>query len=420
MESPTGLKRHTTIFLSYKREDADEVSRLQSQLHARGIQAWRDVTHLSIGSVTKDEIVRTLTEECDVFLLYVTPESLDANFIWHVEVPTALDCYENDHSFSIIPVLRGVSIHQLRQCCARHGVQDLTAFNAIRGPVGVDGKWDESEVHIFMREIAQRVLHDALHLRLQRVTGPRTYEPSLCLHTSHYMPPIDDLDLDLNWTEFFKEGTDERWPSEQEWQDTLLPALYDVKNTLSTLPHSGILRIAVHGFLPVAFALGFILPQNARFTFVLEHKQEKWRSDEPPFHESEPLTTRLFEMEDGDKQVAVVELSISRWVTTIVDAQLPSLGITPGYRLQLEINGGPDTNSVKDGAHASAIARQFGRELRTLYDRQGVRQIHLFFAAPVELATLLGHHLNATGTLNVYQHVRNPGLYVLGCVLKHQ
>ncbi|GAC1563570.1 MAG: hypothetical protein NVS2B2_29410 [Ktedonobacteraceae bacterium] len=419
MDSPTGLKHQTTIFLSYRRKDADEVSRLQSQLHVRGVQAWRDVTHLPIGSVTKDEIIRTLTEECDVFLLYVTPECLDSDFIWRVEVPAALHCYEYDHSFGIIPVLRGVSINQLRQCCARHGVQDLTEFNATF-PTGVDAKWDES-VDVPPKEIAQRILQAVLHQRLHRVnTGHRTYEPSLCLHTFHYVPPIDNLDLDLNWSDFFKDGTNERWPSEQEWQDTLLPALYDVKNTLSTLPHSRILHIAVHAFLPVAFALGFVLPQNARFTLVLEHKLGKWRSDEPSLSESEPLTTRMFEMENGDRHVAVVELSISRWVTSIVDAQLPSLGITPSYRLQLEIKGGPGIDSVKDGAHASAIARQFGRELRVLYDRRGVRQIHLFFAAPVELATLLGHHLNATGTLHVYQHVRNSGFYVLGCVLQHQ
>jgi len=417
MESPTDLKRQTTIFLSYRRKDADEVSRLQSQLHVRGLQAWRDATHLPVGSVTKDEIIRTLAEECDVFLLYVTPESLNSDFIWDVEVPAALHCWEHDHSFGIVPVLRGVSIHQLRQCCVRHGVQDLTAFNAIPFPIGVDGTLDES-VDVPLRKIAQRVLHAVLHQRIQRVnTGHRTYEPSLCLHTFHYVSPIDDLDLDVNWTEFFNDGTSERWPSEQEWQDTLLPALYDVKKTLSTLPHSGMLHIAVHAFLPVAFALGFVLSQNARFTLVLEHRQGQWHSDEPPLSENEPLTTRLFEMEDGDRHVAVVELSISRWVTAIVDAQLPSLGITPGYRLQLEIKGGPGTDSVKNGTHASAIARQFGRELRTLYDRRGVRQIHLFFAAPVELATLLGHHLNATGTLSVYQHVKDSGLYILGCVL---
>ena len=420
MDSPTGLKRQTTIFLSYRRKDADEVGRLQSQLHVRGLQAWRDVTHLPVGSVTQDEIIRTLTEECDGFLLYVTPESLDSDFIWRVEVPAALRCYESDHSFGIVPVLRSVSMNQLRQCCARHGVQDLTAFNAITFPTSIDGQQSES-VQISPEDIAQRVLHAVLRLRLRHTNvGHRTYEPSLCLHTSHYTSPIHGLDLDLNWTEFFKDGTKERWPSEQVWQDTLLPALYDVKNTLSTLPHSGTIRIAVHAFLPVAFALGFVLPQNARFTLVLEHKQGTWRSDEASLHESEPLVTRLFEMEEGDRQVAVVELSVSRWITSTVDAQLPPLGITPRYRLQLEIKGSPDTNSVKDGAHALAIARQFGRELRTLYDLRGVRQIHLFFAVPVELATLLGHYINANGTLNVYQHMRSSGLYVLGCVLQHQ
>jgi len=57
----------------YWRKDADEVRRLQSQLHIRGVQAWRDATHLLIGSVTKDEIICTLTDEYAVFLLYAAP-----------------------------------------------------------------------------------------------------------------------------------------------------------------------------------------------------------------------------------------------------------------------------------------------------------------------------------------------------------
>ena len=420
MDNPTELKRQTTVFLSYRRKDADEVSRLQSQLHVRGVQAWRDVTHLPVGSVTKDEINRTLTEECDGFLLYVTPECLDSDFIWRVEVPAALQCWEQDHSFGIVPVLRGVSIHQLRQCCIRYSLQDLTEFNAIPFPTGVDGTWDES-VHIRLREIAQRVLHAVLQQRIQRVNaGSHTYEPSLCLHTFHYGAPTDDLDLDLNWTEFFNDGAKTRWPPQQEWQDTLLPALYDVKDTLSVLPHSRSIHTEVHASLPVAFALGFVLSQNARFTLVLKHKQGQWRSDELASRENEPLTTRLFEMEDGDKRIAVVELSVSRRITASVDAQLASLGVIPGYHLQLEVKGNPDTDAVRDGAHASAIARQFGRELRRLYDVRNVRHVHLFFAAPVELATLLGHYLNATGTLYVYQFVNNSGLYVLGCALQHQ
>jgi SMODS-associated and fused to various effectors sensor domain/TIR domain len=418
MDNSADWERPATVFLSYRRKDADDVKALQSELQVRGVRAWRDMTHLSIGSLTRDEIIRAITEECDAFLLYVTPESLVSDFIWNVEVPAVLHCWEQEHAFAIVPVLHGVSLNELRQCCASHGLADLTAFNAITFPVFDDGR-DES-VHIPLREIAQRILHAVLHLQLRRVRAERrTYEPSLCLHTSQYMSPIDHLDLDLNWTEFFIDGRSERWPSQQEWQDTLLPALYDVKDTLSALPHSRILRIAVHAPLPVAFALGFVLPRTARFTLVLENERWTWRSDEPLSGAGEPLTTRLFELNDGDRQVAVVELSISRPVTPAVNAQLPSLSIAPGYRLQLDIKGGAGLDSVRDGAHALAIAHQLGRELRSLCDLRGVRQLHLFFSAPVELAALMGHHLNATGTLHVYQYVRSQSRYIPGCVL-HQ
>jgi len=50
------LERPATTFLSYAREDAEEVKYLQQQLNVRGVRAWRDVTDLPLGGSNKDEI----------------------------------------------------------------------------------------------------------------------------------------------------------------------------------------------------------------------------------------------------------------------------------------------------------------------------------------------------------------------------
>src|SRR6266567_4117651 len=67
-ETP-GLERPATAFLSYKREDAEEVKYLQQHLKVRGVRAWRDVTDLVVGGSTKDEITRAIEDESDAFVI---------------------------------------------------------------------------------------------------------------------------------------------------------------------------------------------------------------------------------------------------------------------------------------------------------------------------------------------------------------
>jgi len=410
-----------TVFLSYRRVDADEVKALQSELHAIGVHAWRDVTHLDVGRTTRGELARVINEECDAFLLYVTPDCLTSTFIWEEEVPAAFERCQRDSNFGIIPVLRGVSFAQLRQCCAGYSVPDLAEFNGIQLDFS-----DKATLHANLRTIAQRVLQATLRQHLPRVPAlSRIYQPSLCLHVSSYTSLIDHLDLDLNWAEFFTATDDGRgicWPGRDEWQGRLLPALYSVQSVLSALPHSRILHIDIHAPLPVGFALGFVFPLSARFTLILENGYRTWHSRVSDASSAgnlaeEPLHINTVDLHSGEANSAVIALSISRDVTAAVTAQLPALGIEARYHVQMDIKGGPASDAVRDEVHAVAIARQFAREVRNLYDRKQVTHLHLFFAAPVELAVLLGYHLNATGTVSVYQYVASESRYIPGCEL---
>jgi hypothetical protein len=410
------LKDHpATVFLSYRRKDTEEVGMLQQQLYARGVRAQRDITDMLIGTNSKEEITRIIEQECDAFLLYATPDCLESEFIWRTEVPSALKCRSSDPNYGIIPVLYDVSPPELSQTCRRYNTTDLAEFNAIVLPKSEDGQNEQIKSRI--RGVATRVLKDTLNMRLRRAsTDTRTYEPFLCLHTDDdYTPPEDHLDLDLNWRTFFKTGYDRRWPSEQEWQEILLPALNDVKSALIALPHSRTLHLNIHARLPVAFALGTVFSRTTRFNLVVEGGQFPYRTDETLTDNEEPLDHKVSKIRGGDKHIAIVEVSISRPVTIATSENLSTLGISPGYRAQLEVKGGARIDSVKNSAHALAMARQFGQEIRNLYDK-GVRQFHLFISTSAPLAVLLGHQMNAVGTLIVYQYVDSQ--YTPGCTLR--
>src|SRR5258708_14759705 len=136
-EKAQGLERPATAFLSYLREDAEEVKYLQQQLKVRGVRAWRDVTDLALGGSTKDEIMRAIEVETDAFVIYVTQQCLASDFIWNIEVPTALERQEHDRDFNVIPILRGVTFEELQQFCQARGYRSLTEFQCVRLPIRV-------------------------------------------------------------------------------------------------------------------------------------------------------------------------------------------------------------------------------------------------------------------------------------------
>ena len=406
--------RPATAFLSYKREDAEEVKYLQQQLKVRGVRAWRDVTDMAVGSSTKDEITHAIEDESDAFVIYITQECLTSDFIWSVEVSAALKRWERDEAFNIVPIFRGVTITEVQQFCAAHSLRSLTDFNGVHLPVS-----STAGTKLFNHElgiVAERILKATLGLRLRRVGADRDrkYEPCIYLQTFNFEPPAESLDLDLDWTRLFK--SKDEVPTDEEWEEILFPALTDVKDVLSMKTPSRRLHVFVQAILPAAFALGYALPESAYFTLLLEGRHGTWSSVETP---SDSSLLHLFSYpRSGDPHVAVVEIAISRATALGVTRSLLSLGISFKHHIRLELPDGPDRISgVKDASQALAISQQIGQELRRLCDREGVLQIHLFASLPAALAVMVGHQFNALGAITLYHYVQSDGQYIRVCTL---
>src|SRR5258708_29873925 len=129
--------RPATVFLSYRRKDTEEVGMLQEQLYARGVRAQRDITDMLIGTYSKDEITRIIEQGCDAFLLYITPDCLESEFIWRIEVPAALKCRKSDPNYGIIPVLHNVSTAELTPSCPPYATDQHINHRIIRIPTHV-------------------------------------------------------------------------------------------------------------------------------------------------------------------------------------------------------------------------------------------------------------------------------------------
>jgi hypothetical protein len=414
MSTTPDHSRPATAFLSYAREDAEEAKYLQQQLNVRGVRAWRDVTDLPLGGSNKDEITQAIEQESDAFVIYITRQSLESQFIWNIEVPSALQRWERDRAFNIVPILHGVTFNELEQHCADRGLRSLKAFNGVSLPERATGAPDE-EFNMQLRQIARRILEATLALRLRRVGADRKYEPCLYLRTYTYEPPTDSLDLDLNWTGLFP--SKDELPTEKEWDEILLPALDDVKNVLSEKIPSRRLQMFVQAHLPAAFALGFTIPASSHFTLLLEGRHGTW-STEGSASTPEPLHYLTSE-NNGDAHVAVMEIAIATDTALDVTKNLPLLGLSYKHRIRFDLPGGPDyISGVKDASHALAMSHQVGRELRRLCNKEGVTHIHLFAAIPAALAVMIGHQMNALGAITFYHFLEKDRVYVPVCMLR--
>jgi hypothetical protein len=415
-QSISGLERPATAFLSYAREDAEEVKYLQQQLNVRGVRAWRDVTDLPLGGSNKEEITYAIEQEADAFVLYVTSQSLASDFIWDVEVPAALRRWERSHVFNVVPILHGISIDELEQHCAAHGLRSLTEFNAVRLP---ERDSDEEKFNRQLRLVARRILEATFDLRLRRAGADRNrkYEPNLCFQTHKYEPPTDSLDLDVDWTELFP--SKDQLPPEKEWDEILLPALDDVKQVLSTKISGRRLHMFVQAHLPAAFALGFAFPDASHFTLLVNARVEG--HDDVWSTAGSTTSVEAFHansyQSDGDAHVAVMEIAIPTGTASDVAKNLQGLGISYKHHIRFDLPGGPDNRGVKSSAQALAMSLQVGKELRRLYGERGVTHIHLFAAIPAALAVLIGHQVNAMSAITLYHFMEKDRRYVAVCTL---
>lgn len=396
------LVRPASVFLSYARKDAEIVRELQLRLKARGIFCWRDVDNLPVGKVFEGEIVHEIEEAADGITLLLTPDFLASKFIWQVEIPSALKRHKSDPLFHITPILYGVSIDELEQHCLKHNLESdaLSRFNAILFFDDPTASITEEIQRAKWNDAANRILRAALAQRLRHIKAGHNYEPPICLKTFDWTPPKTHLDLDLDWSPLIQGK--KRLSTQQEWEHIFFPALLAVKQSISEQVRSHRLHVFIKSILPVAIALGFAFRKSAGITLLLEGKEEIWSTDTLP-SKRDSLSREWLNIDQEDRQVAVVEVGTSRSIKQSVAGALPMLGLTPGYHVRLE-SPRPSDTSVKNAAHAHAIAKRVKSICQELCDKHGVTHIHLFVAVPVQLAVLIGQQLNALCPITLYEY----------------
>lgn len=390
-----------TAFLSYCRDDHSRVEALQRELHLRGVRGWRDVTHLRAGAATPETITAAIHGESDAFVAYVTPEFLASDFIWRVEIPAAIDRHDADPLYAIIPVFDGVTPAQLTARCAAAGQIDLSEFNG-----GFAEARSESR-RAALKGIARATLDAVIGIRFAADRDRPVYA---AFRTGPFRSSLPGPDLDIDWSGDF----DSPCPLESVWRSDLLPALRDVREVLALNVPSRKVTAEVYARLSAAFAFGHALSSAARLELSLSDGVQDWTTSRGvPARELLRSESRAAA---GDQRIGVVEVAITRETSFHATEILQRSGTHAGRRVHLQPEQGPGNEAIRSPDDAADMARQVASLLRSLHD-EGVKEFHLFIAAPPTWAAILGHLLSAVGEVVVYQW-DSPSGYQRGCTVR--
>ena len=392
-------------FISYSRKNLDEVIILAGELKARGLRLWQDLSDLAPGRPTEEQIRMALAEECESFLVYLTPESLQSEYVMRVELQAALDQWGRDHQLTIIPVFRGVTIPQAGAATMSQTGRDITIFSGARIPANMSG--DSEEFRTSLGSVARQTLEGSLERRAPMFKADPSRQPVLDLHTRQYTAYPTKADLDLDWRSFFKGRIA---PSALDCSATLLPALESIRETIASKWGLRSVHVRAKAHISAGIALGFAFRDPTGFHLTVEQNGDVWGTEVIPEPEK-PLTV----METGssiESEDLAVQLSIAQDTSSGVDRFVRARGELFRARVNLQPPMGYGRKSVANAPQALSMAIQAAEVIRHIRDERGALRTHLFAAVPIGLAALLGHQLNACGPIQLYEYDKERLTYV--------
>ena len=326
-------------------------------------------------------VVQSDLAQADGCLLHITADRLDDEREVEAEVKQLR--HESRARGAPVIVLRdGVSLRELRPYV---NPVDLgwAEFEAEPTPLdtsGQDAMAVEALQLLVKHEAKLRIRSGIAHIGLTTFDAVR------------FDPPPAFL---LNWEPFYRSG----YPHPETWRTRLFPALADLRRVLKT---HGLRQIDLSGRarLGVGLAFGYAFREVTETVIRVKQGPSWWHT--VPHNASLAPCGDVQPTSFGQGPDLTVELNVNRdrgELSTFVDAYLHAHPLPIGQRLRLELKDGPN-NRISEG-EAQAIAAQV-RTLIQRYRRPG-GVTHLFMAAPLGVAVLIGWHLNALTPVQYYE-----------------
>lgn len=260
--------------------------------------------------------------------------------------------------------------------------------------------WIETQVINGVRHLDADTIQAAVtHLDL--IAG-RAW-PTLSIATLKPDPVADQAVHAIDWVDRF-DGNDpytRRRPRPPATWD-------DLADEIAAIPEhlTGIDAVLITGSLRLStgFAVGAALRRVTNIDVAWKQGPQLWAADADYDTPLRPAVTTQ-QLGQGDDIAIVVDVATT--ATTDVRTWIQETGLPVAELVTLAPpSGTPKDNAITDASMAVAFALGVRDEARRFAARR--TQIHLFMAAPLGLALLLGHRWNRVGLTHTYEDLK-PG-----------
>jgi len=241
-------------------------------------------------------------------------------------------------------------------------------------------------------------------------------EGGITLWVQNWTQETFDLPADyiLDWSSHFDRAT-RRVPSEDVWNNELLPQFGALKTTMLAEKTERLIRFRGRCALSTGIAMGTAFPAVGGWVFEIPQPPMKdpWRSDAPP---TTPYQLGI-ETIDGDLDGSDLVLGLNikgdgrgdvmRYVESTGQPPRLFAFMSPPSQGAQSIGGAGDAC-----AFSSAVRDHLGKVLKT----HQLRKTRVFFYGPFALSVLLGQQLTSVGEIQLFEY-QDPG-YVPSCTLR--
>lgn len=388
-------------FLSYRRSQVDDVSRLASQLREHGIPIWQDIENLG-SEGTVEAIASALDDPSTAAgVVWLSGDIGDSPIIMQEELPRILRRARSCERFRAHLVLTGgLDFKDVSQLLKDLQSLDDPAktWNIIKAPGGSDA--EQLRALVTRRVLSQRLADLQALLPAEAPLKIR-----MCAHAHANAARELGSALVLDWSRRFKL----RHASDSTWRE-LTQTMACIRAAIREKCPGR--KIVVEGHMTIATALllgrAFPEPSGIPLSWVQLTPglpSSVWSLSASP--EPSGLVAQLLSHDVTAKDLGVL-VSIRGSVEPAIKA---TEGLPP-FRALLRI--GPQDSAIPvtldTPGKAVNAAREIAEQIRRARQLYPVTErTHIFFSGPVGVAMMLGQQLNAVGPVHTYEHDQSSG-----------
>jgi len=209
---------------------------------------------------------------------------------------------------------------------------------------------------------------------------------------------LDDI-LNVDWTELLENIHNMR---ADNWEH-LLNGLKDIKRDISQ--ELGRPKICLLGrkHFSAAFMFGRVFPSSSGFELETRQGDSWWTT------KCNPIDNELFKLQIVDGSVnsdsLFVEVTATeKLVRDAVRRYEMKTGINPLLYLRFVPQSGPKLGAVVNNNICCAMALQIRTSIADILSKEPIKDIHLFGSMPNGLAMMIGHQMNASFPIQLYEY----------------